>query len=386
MKIGIDCRLWNESGVGRYTRNLVRELSKIDKKNEYILFVLKKDESGIRNYELRKNWKIVRADIRWHTIAEQVLFPSILNKENLDLMHFTYFSVPVLYNRPFIVTIHDLILHHFPTGEASTLPYYFYAIKLFGYRNIIKFSARRAKKIITVSHATEKEIIDHLNIPKEKIIVAYEGVDKRIQNSEFRVQNNKIKNPYFLYVGNAYPHKNLVLMLEAFANAKGKMQSFNSTQDKNAKLILVGKEDYFYQKLKMYVRKKGLENLVLLRGEVTDTELSKFYKNALALVMPSLMEGFGLPIVEAMANKCLVLASDIPAHREIAQGAAVYFDPINVLDLSNKLRDIFNDYNSYNSYKNYIRKGAIRTKIFSWEKMAKKTLELYESCSSTSSE
>src|SRR3989338_10313492 len=162
MKIGIDCRLWNETGVGRYTRNLVKEIQILDKENEYVLFVLSKDKQQILKQVQNDNFKAVIADIRWHTLWEQLKFPIILNKENLDLMHFPYFSVPIFYNKSYVVTIHDLILHHFPTGQASTLSLPLYNLKLLGYRFVIKTAAKNARKIITVSNATKKEIVSYL--------------------------------------------------------------------------------------------------------------------------------------------------------------------------------------------------------------------------------
>src|SRR5882672_11359440 len=130
MRIGIDARLWNETGVGRYIRNLVANLAQIDKTNEYVLFVktgFKIKDLGFKN----DKWKIVETDIHWHTLKEQLLFPAVLNKENLDLMHFPYFSHPIFYNKPFVVTIHDLIMNHSLTGKASTFPYPLYLMKRF---------------------------------------------------------------------------------------------------------------------------------------------------------------------------------------------------------------------------------------------------------------
>src|SRR3990172_10967707 len=164
MKIGIDTRLWGETGVGRYIRNLVSELSKIDFKNSYVLFALNKNEKKIKSAIRNSQFVIRLTDIKWHTLEEQLRFPAILNKENLDLVHFPYFSVPIFYDKPLVVTIHDLILHHFPTGEASTLPSPFYWLKLIGYKFVISNAAKKAKKIITVSNATKKEIIDHLKV------------------------------------------------------------------------------------------------------------------------------------------------------------------------------------------------------------------------------
>ena len=146
MRIGIDARFWNESGVGRYVRNLINNLSEIDLVNEYVLFVSPKFDNKI--IKTKKNWKIITTNIRWHSLNEQLKFPNLLNKENLDLMHFPYFSVPIFYNRPFIVTIHDLILHHFATGEATTRSQLLYFLKLQAYKFVIKASSQKAKKII----------------------------------------------------------------------------------------------------------------------------------------------------------------------------------------------------------------------------------------------
>ncbi|OGH14363.1 MAG: hypothetical protein A2687_01920 [Candidatus Levybacteria bacterium RIFCSPHIGHO2_01_FULL_38_26] len=371
MKIGIDCRLWNESGVGRYIRNLTEQLLIIDRKNSYVFFVLSKDRKEILRSVQNDRFKIITADIRWHTIEEQWRFPSILNKENLDLVHFPYFSVPIFYNKPFIVTIHDLILHHFPTGEASTLALPLYQLKLLGYKSVISNGAKKAKKIITVSNATKAEIVDHLKVDPSKVVVTYEGVGI---NSRLKVKTSKLKvKNYFLYVGNAYPHKNLERLIEAFNLVCHPEALAEGSND--IKLVLVGKEDYFYKRLKEKVKNMGLEKSVLFLGEVSDEELMILYKNARVLVMPSLMEGFGLPAVEAMANKCLVLASDIPTFREICGGVGVYFDPKNSEEIAKNLIPVLD---SGDKYRDKIEKGFERVKMFSWEKMAKETLRVYE--------
>ncbi|MEK7092453.1 MAG: glycosyltransferase family 1 protein, partial [Patescibacteria group bacterium] len=300
MRIGIDCRLWNETGVGRYIRNLVTELEKIDSKNEYVLFL----NSGVEFKVQSSKFKVVTVDIRWHSIDEQLRFPSILEKENLDLVHFPYFSVPLLYNKPFIITIHDLILHHFPTGEASTLPLPLYWIKQAGYRLIIRQATKRAKKIIAVSQSTKNEIVDHLGVNGNKIVVAYEGVDKELSSNNHQLTNTFASEKFFLYVGNAYPHKNLDLLIDAF----GKVQK----EHRDVSLVFVGKEDYFYKRLKDRVKSLKLNAKIRFYGYATDEELGALYEKAMALVCPSKMEGFGLPMLEAMARECLVVASDIP--------------------------------------------------------------------------
>lgn len=378
MRIGIDCRLWNETGVGRYIRNLVQQLQILDKTNEYVLFVKSKDYDRIKNQELRikdEKWKLVKADIRWHTVKEQLLFPKILNKENLDLMHFPYFSVPIGYKKPYIVTIHDLILHNFPTGQATTLPKPVYALKLRGYRYVIEHAAKNAQKIITVSKATKDEIVKHLRVSKKKIVVTYEGVD--FKNSEFRMQNLELekleKQKYFLYVGNAYPHKNLEMLIEGFKL----LQESSPETSKNIKLVLVGKEDYFYKRLKEKVRRLGLSDSVIFFGYASDEALQALYTHAQALVMPSLMEGFGLPLLEAMITNCFVIASDIPSLKEIAQDAAIYINPNDSKTVKHVLQEVMTM--SEEKKQHYKEKGQKRAQTFTWESMAKQTLAVYNS-------
>ena len=373
IRIGIDARFWNETGVGRYTRNLIEQLQQLDKRNEYLLFARSKDYKQIKLQLSNVNFQIKIADIHWHSFEEQIKFPKILRKENLDLMHFPYFSIPILYSKPFIITIHDLILHHFATGEATTKSQLTYKTKLLAYKFIIQTAAQKSQKIITVSKTNKQEIIDHLHVPAEKVSVIYEGVDKKIiakpETHDTKLQLED-KN-YFLHVGNLYPHKNTGVLLQAFQKLKDKKEF-------QAKLYIVGKKDYFYQKFNQKVKDMKLEDKIILFGELTDKELANLYQHALAMISPSLMEGFDLPTVEAMANECLVLASDIPVHREICKDAAIYFQSNNCDDLMIKLQDIAAAPKNENKKK--LELGLAIAKQFSWEKMAKQTIEIYESC------
>lgn len=364
MRIGIDARLWNETGVGRYTRNLVRELVSVDRKNEYILFVLEKDKKDFQ-FLTSPKFQIREANIRWHSLQEQLAFPQVLQKENLDLVHFPYFSVPILYSRPFVVTIHDLIVHHFPTGQASTLPYPIYFLKLQGYKYVISQAAKKACAVFAVSQATKAEVVKHLKIPQEKVVVTYEAIDVGVQKKR---QNEQMRTgDYFLYVGNAYPHKNLEKLIEAFMNVRRTSLSI--------KLILVGRNDFFYTRLQ-----NKLQNGVELIVAPNDAMLANLYQHAKALVMPSLMEGFGLPPLEAMANGCPVVISDIPSLREICESAAIYFNPNNASDMAEKMTQVLSL--SQKERDSFITLGKKRAQHFSWKKMAEETLKVYESCAS----
>jgi glycosyltransferase involved in cell wall biosynthesis len=361
MRIGIDCRLWNETGVGRYIRNLVLNLQEIDKQNNYVLFVLPKDFEQVKSIIRSPQFIVEAVNIRWHTIKEQIKFPSILNKNNLDLVHFPYFAVPIFYNRPFVVTIHDLIQYHFSSGQASTLPLPVYNLKLLGYKFVLSKACQKAKNIITVSNATKQEITNHLRINPSKISVIYEGIDGNIENSKLKDFSSE---KYFLYVGNAYPHKNLKRLLKAFI-------SLNS----DAKLVLVLKKDNFYNKLKQEVKRLDLSENIIFLQNVSDRELGNLYKKALALILPSLMEGFGLPALEAMANNCLVLVSSIPSFKEVCGDAAIYFDPNDINDIAKKITEVYSNDTYYYSDKK--KRGLERAKLFSWKKMARETLMIY---------
>lgn len=340
--IGIDARLINQTGVGRYTKNLIENLGIIDKNNQYILF-LRQEE--FENYPLPgKNFQKRLADFRWHSLKEQLQFPKILEKEKLDLVHFPYFSVPILYKGKYIVTIHDLIIDHFETGKATTLPMPIYKIKRLGYKYILGNAIKKSIKIIAVSQATKNEIIDHYKVNADKISVIYEApglINKNVQKNNY--------GEYLLYVGNAYPHKNLERLIEGC---------------KDYKLILAGPKDFFYKKL------KAGEN-VIIRNNLSDKDLASLYQNSKALVMPSLMEGFGLTILEAMQYNLPIFASRIPSIQEIAGDSINYFNPEDPKDIVRALQKSLNI--KPKDYKNILSK-------FSWQKAAKETLKEYENC------
>jgi glycosyltransferase involved in cell wall biosynthesis len=365
MRIGIDARLWEQTGVGRYIRNLVLNLQKIDKKNHYVLFVRNQDLESVSKVVKNKNWKTVEANIKWHSIAEQIKFPLLFNKEKLDLVHFPYFSVPISYQKPYVVTIHDLIINHFSTGEASTLAYPLYVGKRLSYKFIIRRAAKNARRIIVPSNATKEEIIDHLKILGKKINVIPEASDKNLkaQNPKTKIQ---IPEKYFLYVGNAYPHKNLVSLIYAFNKI--------AKDDKDLKLILVGQKDFFYQRLE----EENSSDKIVFYGKATDRELANLYSNAIALVMPSLMEGFGLPVLEAMSLHCLVVCSDIPSFREIASNSAIYFHPEDVNDIKETMKSVYLNNERYRKEK--LEPAFKKSQKYSWEKAAIETLNVYESC------
>lgn len=381
-QIGIDIRLWKQTGIGRYIRNLVIGLSNLDHDSQYVLFARPEDiedikfllpagKAGISN----DKFLIIPTDIKWHSISEQIKFPRLLNKYNLDLVHFPYFSVPVLYNKPFVVTVHDLIINHFPTGRASTLPLPLYKLKRMGYEYVLKKAIENAKAIITPTNATREDILNlYKKVSKGKIFVTSEGVDDTI--SDFKPVLFKAKTPYFLYVGNAYPHKNLEKFLEAFKLFRDNGSPRGSSGQAQFTVKLAGKEDYFYKKLKEYVKKEKIDGVEFL-GYVPDEDLAKFYIQAAATFIPSLMEGFGLTALEAMSMGSLVVCSKIPALTEVCGENAVYFHPEDILSINHAMGKVIGL--SEKEKMTMVNKAKKHAESFSWKKTAELTLEVYES-------
>ncbi|HCM82871.1 MAG: Glycosyl transferase, group 1 [Candidatus Gottesmanbacteria bacterium GW2011_GWA2_44_17] len=369
MKIGIDARLINETGVGRYIRNLIGQLKVLDVSNNYVVYLPKILYDDFQLPNMR--WEKRLATVRWHTAQEQFVMPLLFLKDNLDLLHVPYFNVPILYPKKYIVTIHDLTILHFMTGKATTLPYPFYALRKFGYRLILELGVRKAIGILVPSHTTKQEIIDHFQIPEKKIHVTYEGVDESMR--KWKMENGKwkaIKSPYFLYVGNAYPHKNLEMLILAFADFVQKRSDGSAYR-----LVLVGKEDFFYKRLKTFVHNHDLHTSVLFLGAAEDETLHTLYRNARALVFPSQMEGFGLPALEALFLGTPVMCSDIPIFREILQNLPVYINPNDKQDMvhgfsviaRSKDKDMAGKRNEITSL----------LKNYSWEQLGRDTMALY---------
>ena len=374
-RIGIDARFYGAigKGLGRYTQKLIENLEKIDSENQYFVFLRREnfDEYQAKNSNFHK----VLADYRWYTISEQLNMPWLLKKYKLDLVHFPHFNVPLLYRQKFIITIHDLILLHFPTIRGTTLNPLFYWLKFIAYKIVIKSAIKGAQKIIAVSNFTKSDILKNYKVSDSKIEVTYEASDDfcRIPNQEYKEilknhglisKKHGIIEKYILYVGNAYPHKNLEALVLAFSEIK----------EEDLKLVLVGKEDYFYRKLKKIVRDKQYRNIIFT-SFVLDRELNVIYQCARLYVFPSLYEGFGLPPLEAMACGVPVISSDHPCLKETLGKSAYYFDARNKEEIAGAIKKLLED---EDLRKRLVQLGYEQVKKYSWKKMAEETLNVYK--------
>ncbi len=359
MKIAIDARMYNESGIGRYIRNLLNQLQVQDKENEYFVLLLKKD---FDNLNFSKNFKKTLADFRWYGISEQIKLLKILYKLKPALVHFPHFNVPLFFNGKFIVTIHDLIHQHFQMRRATLHDPLTYKIKKLGYNAIFKNAINKSLKILVPSNYVKNLLISEWKMDSEKIVVTPEAVDDKI----FKVdKKSSIQLPYLFYVGNAHPHKNVEGLIKVFLLLK--------KNHKDLKLVFSGSDHYFWQRIKKEFAQKD----IIYTGYVTDEELASLYKGASVFVMPSYEEGFGIPLLEAMALGCPVVSSNAGSLKEVGGNAAIYFDPKDIGDMVEKIDLILN---SEKLRKDLIEKGKERVKLFSWEKLAKQTLEVYLKC------
>lgn len=370
MKIGIDARFVGPqgTGLGKYTEKLITNLLKVDKKNEYRIFLRKQNWDYLK---LTRNFKKVLADTPWYSLKEQILLPKVISSQNLDLLHVPHFNAPIFYKRKFIVTIHDLIHHHFSETSATTKNPLTFKVKRLAYKAVISNAIKRSKKILAPSRFVKNEILKYFKVPESKIVVTYEAAEEEY----FTKPTTNYPPPttqYLLYVGNAYPHKNLNRLLDAFKilNTKYKIH--------DTKLILVCPRNVFSRKLKEEVAKRDLDQTVELKGYLSAGQLSKLFTKSSAYVFPSLSEGFGIPGLNAMASHIPVVSSNIPVLKEVYGEAALYFDPTKPEDIASKIKTILTNSQVRSDL---VLKGENQVKKYSWQKMAEETLRVYEEIS-----
>jgi glycosyltransferase involved in cell wall biosynthesis len=374
--IGIDARFYGPTGkgLGRYTQEIVDNVIKIDQVNNYVVFLT---ADNFDEFECDgKRIKKVLANVRWYTLAEQFIMPRLIKQANVDLMHYLHFNVPVFSLKRFVVTIHDLILIKYPTPRASTLSPMIYKIKNLLYRIIIWLAVHRAEKIIAVSKFTKQDIVKHFKINPKKIVMIYEGVANlaKGRDSLFAAKQNdkevileyNIASPFLLYIGNAYPHKNLERLILVFQKIKE-----DNTKFADLKLVLVGKEDYFYKRLKQGTK----DDAVVFAGYVPDSKLEAMFNQAICYIFPSLYEGFGLPPLEAMAKGCPVAAADRSCLPEVLGEAAIYFNPENEADMQAKIENLINN---QTLRVQLIEEGYKQIKKYDWWESARQTVQIYQ--------
>lgn len=368
MKIGIDCRLFSSkfTGIGRYTHELVENFIELNAAlktpHELVLFF---NDPEYKDFTCPAYTKKVLVNAKHYSIDEQFVFLNKLNKENLDLVHFPHFNIPVLYSKPYIVTIHDLTLSMFP-GQKMTKWYH-----RVGYNLTIKNAVKKAKRVIAISENTKKDLMRLLGVPEKKITVIYNGI-----TPEFKVipeYKNEPHPPFLLYAGVWRSHKNLPGLIAAFHVLKNKNPEF-----KDVKLIITGKPDPHYPEVQRSVHFLGLEKDVKFPGLVSEQELIKLYNQAKIFVFPSFYEGFGFPPLEAMRCGTPVAAANSSSIPEVCGAEnAVYFDPHDINSIAESILSL---YKNTALREKLIKNGLAHAAKFSWKKSAKETWEMILDC------
>ncbi len=388
MKIGIDARMYGPKvgggGLGRYVEQLVTELQATDGQDRFILFLKREnfDDCVVTNPRFEKRL----ADFHWYGVTEQLRFPSLIAREKLDLMHFPHWNVPILSRTPFVVTIHDLILLEEPrSAKITTRNPILFQVKRFGYHIALHRALHRARRIIAVSEYTKSSISKFFaKLDAKKVIVAHEGVTALRLSSRggtadegslvgssarsFGLRPLDDEKPYVLYVGNAYPHKNLNRLLDAFALVR--------TKHPELELVLAGREDVFYKRLMLEAHATQRDTNVRYIATPSDDTVAELYRNARAFVFPSRTEGFGLPPLEAMQAGVPVASSTGGSLPEILSDAAKYFSPNNTQDMAGVIEQIITDEHLRTSL---VARGHERIKHFHWRDHAQAALNTYHS-------
>ncbi|MBI4426639.1 MAG: glycosyltransferase family 4 protein [Candidatus Kerfeldbacteria bacterium] len=374
MRIGLDARFYGPhagTGIGRYTNRLIEQLERLDQVNAYVVFL--RDDNFDFYHPANPRFSKVRAPWRWYSLGEQVGFPRLLRAHRLELTHFLHFNVPLAAPAPFITTIHDLILNKFPTARASTLGPVRYWFKHAAYQAVIRTAARRAERLIAVTQHTKHDVVTSFRLPPDKVDVVYEAADAAqplpLVSAEQLKRKFGLSDPFIFYVGTAYPHKNLERLVEAIARL--------NRSGTRLTLVLAGRDDYFYRRLKKLVALRGYnqrERIIVFTGYINDDVLDAFYRAAQLYVCPSLYEGFGLPGLEAMARGTPVLSARRSSLPEVYGDAAAYVDSENVTALAASIGQLLRDDAQRQELR---RRGFSRIQQFSWEKMAEQTLAVY---------
>lgn len=358
MRIAIDARLYGlqHRGLGRYLYELLPALAALDRQTDYILLVDPKATLP----KLPPNFHTVPAPWRVYSWGEQVKLPALLWRLKPDLVHFPHFAGPIFRPRPYVITIHDLILHHHPTERATTLPPPLYWVKLLGYRLVVRSALWRARRIMAVSQTTGQDLVHFYPWVQSKISVVPLAPGRKVDGVPLQLPSK-----YLLTVGAAYPHKNLELVLRAMVEL--------SRQRPGLKLVVVGRNDVFMERLKHTSQELKLEEHVIFWGEASEAELATLYARAAAYLFPSLSEGFGLAPVEALSYGTAVVASDIPVLREVLGQGAVFINPYQLSSLTEGISRVLQP----EVRQAVVQAGAEVVKRFSWTKTARQTLACY---------
>jgi glycosyltransferase involved in cell wall biosynthesis len=375
MKIGIDIRMLSEgkrTGVEGYTLNLLTNLFKIDRENQYKLFF-----NAFRgpSFDINKAFAYPNVEIKKTKIPNKLLnlsfalfnYPKIGRILDCEI----FFAPNIMFyglskKQKNIITFHDITFSHFP---------YFYSLKRRLWHLFVnpKKLAQKNDFIITVSQATADDLISIYNIPKDKIRVIYSGIDENLKVCHDQIKLEQIRNKYnlpqnfILSLGSIEPRKNIVGLISAYE----KLRCENKI---NNKLVIAGEAAWCYKKIFKAWEKSEYKKDIIFPGFIEEEDKPCLYNLSKLFVYPSFYEGFGFPVLEAMACNVPVITSFVSSLPEICNGAALLIDPYNIDDLA---EGIYNGLIDKDLREKLIEKGLKKVEEFKWEKCARETLKLF---------
>ena len=364
LRIAIDVSpLFSKAGIGHYASNLIQFLSNNSSKYTYVFLGQHRQFYG-KNISFLKRIYYFISYLLW----QYVFLPVELFMKEIDILHSTAYESPFWIHSHSVVTIHDMAFWLYPKKFTR-----FYQLRL---KILVPFVAKRTDLIITDSEQSKKDISHLLKIKPEKIEVIYLGVNRSIFRpisdkeaiEKIRTKYRIGENRFILYIGTLEPRKNIVNLIKGY-------QKLRSVYNLHYKLVIVGMKGWLYSDIFKVTNELGLAKDIIFTDYVPDEELPFFYNAADLFVYPSLYEGFGLPVLEAMACGIPVVTSDTPSLIELVKDAAVTVNPYDIEGIAKAMYNVLTDANLKNRI---ITKGLLRAEEFSWEKTAEKTVEVYE--------
>ena len=368
MRVIIDAtslvRKW--TGIENYTNNLIVNLiSHIDKSDELIILVRNKIPKSLKTD--KKNIKIIMSPFKSQILTEQFWIPFVKKFYKPDVIHFPAFPPPFFLRKNIIFTVHDATMWKYPNTLSFKNKIYM--------KPLSKIGISKAEKILTVSESSKVELIDVFNNIEEKIVNTGISISNEFKSTGDKQLNAEvldkynINKKYFLTVGSIEPRKNLMFLIKCFA------KFLIETNDKDIILVITGRGAWGAKEVVNFISEKNMESQIILTGYVPEEDLMSLYTQCEFFIFPSLYEGFGLPVLEAMACGSPVILANTSSLPEVAGDTGIYFNPHDPEELIKILKSVYRD---KTIKENLSRNGHKRSLKFSWVDVVDKVYNEYK--------